>query len=818
MPRLKVTDTSSVRTEYEFDDFSVTIGRAGDNLIVIEDTLVSRHHAEVTQREGGWWLRDLGSVHGVSLNGSKTQEVRLADGDEFVIAGFRFGFISKTATVPAQASDAVVVEQAAEEKTQAPSQPNKASSKGKKKSPAKAQGKGKGKAKKAEQPVISPPPSEVQEVKAESVAKTQVPEPEQPSPPPALTEPPPSTEVKPTPITEEAPLPPPPPPPPPPRRMEPSSLLIIPAKVEPAAQPQPTKGGSPSHPFRYLLVAAAVIMISFVAWILIQPSAEPKLTMIEPAADIDEGPPKTPEVTMKEPDPAPLPVLVAKLSPPAPIPSPPMMVEVKPSALPTEALPKVSDLLMWPADQPPPTMEDGRMILFKPSASHRFVSRPVLSPDLRFVLHFVKTDTTLPGTVDLMLNQRVIHTGLIIATESDMRFSKDSSSWMVLASRPDGKKILLLPDRTYSVEGSVEALLGNADFSTVAYVTRAEDESHLHHNGEKVSSYRHIQHPQISADGRHWAYVAVKNPQRGPDDPPAGERVVTDRGSGPIHDQISDLTLSQDGSRLAYVAHREFGSQTLYLDGRAVHVVGDGQDTRIRQLTFAPTGLRFAWLLLAGVGSSIFHAEGQTPMALQPPSAERDTSLFDRESLQARIVFSPNGEHIACAISGHGAALICDSRPAKNYPALALDSLTYSPDGQKLAFVSFHPLKAEQTGADGVRSQPHATVLNLDEKALRTVPVAVHQVAGAFPIIVGGYSQLLFSPDSSMVGSLFQAQSKDCTAAPQEILVQGQKAAELEQPIMAYRWSGERTLHVASQRNAAVSIQVIERDRAQVKP
>jgi pSer/pThr/pTyr-binding forkhead associated (FHA) protein len=811
MPRLKVTDTSSARTEYEFDDFSVTIGRAVDNLIVIEGAQVSRYHAEVSLREGGWWLRDLGSVHGVSLNGGKIHEVRLADGDEFVVAGFHFGFISESLSVPAQTSEAVVVEQVAEEKAKPPAEPDKPRSKAKKKSPAKPQGKGK--TKKAVATATAHVPSEVREPPDESVVPPPAPATAQPtSAHPELSGPPLSLELNIASITEEAPLP------PSPRRMEPPSLPM-PAKVEPASQPEPAKHVSRFS--RNLLAVAAVIMVSFAAWLVLKPSpvaqAKPELTTTEPALDV--VPSKAPEVKMKEPDPAPLPAIVASLPPVAParvmaIPSPPKIDEAK-SSLPHS---KASDQLMRPADQPPPATEDVRMILFKPSASHRFVSRPVLSSDLRYALHFVKTDTTAPGTVDLMLNQRVLHTGLIIATESDMRFSKDSSSWMVLASRPSGKKMLILPDRSYPVEGSVEALLGNADFSSVAYVTRKDDESHLHLNGKKVSSYRHIQHPQISADGRHWAYIAVKNPQRGPDDPPAGERVVTDLGPGLIHDQITDLTLSEDGSRLAYIAHREFGSQAIYLDGRPLHIVGDGQDSRILQLTFAPRVHRFAWLLMAGDGSSIFHAEGQSPLALEPPSSERETSLFDRKSSQARILFSPDGEHVACAISGHGAALIRDNRPARSYPALSLDSLTFSPNGQKLALVSFHPLRASQIGADGVHSQPHAAVLNLDEKALRTVPIAVHQVAGAFPIILGGYSRFLFSPDSTLIASLFQTQLQEGATAQLEILVQGQKTSKSDQSIMSYRWSGERTLDVACQRNSEVYIQVIESEQAQLRP
>ncbi len=49
----------------------ITIGRQEDNSIVLADTQVSRHHAEITT-QGGWCaLRDLGSANGTWVNGER---------------------------------------------------------------------------------------------------------------------------------------------------------------------------------------------------------------------------------------------------------------------------------------------------------------------------------------------------------------------------------------------------------------------------------------------------------------------------------------------------------------------------------------------------------------------------------------------------------------------------------------------------------------------------------------------------------------------------------------------------------------------------
>jgi FHA domain-containing protein len=77
----------------EFDERGGTIGRADGNALVLPDPdrIVSRTHATIAFRAGGYVIRDLGSTSPVQVNGQslgKGSEARLAGGDEIRIGGY----------------------------------------------------------------------------------------------------------------------------------------------------------------------------------------------------------------------------------------------------------------------------------------------------------------------------------------------------------------------------------------------------------------------------------------------------------------------------------------------------------------------------------------------------------------------------------------------------------------------------------------------------------------------------------------------------------------------------------------------------------
>lgn len=81
-PRLVEMESAGVSgREHALALGRTSIGRASDNSVHLLDEAVSRHHAEVVPGPRGYLLRDLGSENGIYVNGDRSPEHVLRDGD-----------------------------------------------------------------------------------------------------------------------------------------------------------------------------------------------------------------------------------------------------------------------------------------------------------------------------------------------------------------------------------------------------------------------------------------------------------------------------------------------------------------------------------------------------------------------------------------------------------------------------------------------------------------------------------------------------------------------------------------------------------------
>lgn len=95
--RLTVYFPEDSPTTHEFVGAKLSIGRLGDNDVVLEEGSVSSRHAEIVAEDGHVVLRDLGSTNGTFLNREQvTGEHPLNEGDEIYFGGVRSVFMETT--------------------------------------------------------------------------------------------------------------------------------------------------------------------------------------------------------------------------------------------------------------------------------------------------------------------------------------------------------------------------------------------------------------------------------------------------------------------------------------------------------------------------------------------------------------------------------------------------------------------------------------------------------------------------------------------------------------------------------------------------
>jgi uncharacterized protein YkwD len=96
---------SSDPREYQLSKRTVTIGSHRSNDLVIDDNTVSRRHATITHKTGGFELADLGSTNGTLVNGKRVRApIALGRGDEIKFGSARYAFVAADDPVVAQSS------------------------------------------------------------------------------------------------------------------------------------------------------------------------------------------------------------------------------------------------------------------------------------------------------------------------------------------------------------------------------------------------------------------------------------------------------------------------------------------------------------------------------------------------------------------------------------------------------------------------------------------------------------------------------------------------------------------------------------------
>jgi hypothetical protein len=81
-PRARLTVAGK---PYELSRDVTVLGRSRECDITLDDTNVSRRHAEVRRENGNWLIVDLGSTNGIEVNGKRTDRAQLSHDDRILL-------------------------------------------------------------------------------------------------------------------------------------------------------------------------------------------------------------------------------------------------------------------------------------------------------------------------------------------------------------------------------------------------------------------------------------------------------------------------------------------------------------------------------------------------------------------------------------------------------------------------------------------------------------------------------------------------------------------------------------------------------------
>ena len=84
---LVVVDPNGRRVRVPLFPFPFRMGRAPDNNLVLRDSRVSRNHAQVARSDSNYVLEDLGSRHGVWVNGERVDKSRRLEASDRIEFG-----------------------------------------------------------------------------------------------------------------------------------------------------------------------------------------------------------------------------------------------------------------------------------------------------------------------------------------------------------------------------------------------------------------------------------------------------------------------------------------------------------------------------------------------------------------------------------------------------------------------------------------------------------------------------------------------------------------------------------------------------------
>lgn len=101
MPEIIVKLGERIIHRYFFDKDVLSVGRARDNDVVIENLSVSRNHARIKKEDGKYFLTDMNSANGTLVNGVRITKTEIFHNDQITVGKHLLLFINQDAAAAA---------------------------------------------------------------------------------------------------------------------------------------------------------------------------------------------------------------------------------------------------------------------------------------------------------------------------------------------------------------------------------------------------------------------------------------------------------------------------------------------------------------------------------------------------------------------------------------------------------------------------------------------------------------------------------------------------------------------------------------------
>src|SRR5437868_3121993 len=80
--KLKIISEKGKGETFELNSEKIFVGRDKTNEIVLNDASVSRRHCEIEKRGEKYYINDLDSLNGTTLNGREAENTEITSGDK----------------------------------------------------------------------------------------------------------------------------------------------------------------------------------------------------------------------------------------------------------------------------------------------------------------------------------------------------------------------------------------------------------------------------------------------------------------------------------------------------------------------------------------------------------------------------------------------------------------------------------------------------------------------------------------------------------------------------------------------------------------